>query len=338
MATTEEIICKKPECTYAQTGECILGHDPLTCEDRLKSLDAYEEANIEELINSTILAPPEEVERFSGSFTLTAKYCETLMRDRYCKVVGILGVPGTGKTASLVSLYLLLAHSKLNGFEFRDSKSIMAFEEISKGARAWSKANLPGQLTVHTELQDERQAGYLHLRLLSAENNENVDLLLTDLPGEWTSSLIDSNRNDRLGFLKSSERIWVMINGEEIAKTTTRQLAIHRLEVLVDRVLSYLAPYSPSLSIVITHCDKNNGVKDHLKAFMIKYADIDIKPFEIASFSSSDAVNAGTGISELIKDLLAGRNYKITTLWQDSSIRDTDRQMLNYKNHTDNGN
>ncbi len=331
MSATEELICNRSECTLAQTGECILGNDPTTCVDRLKSLEYLEEPSVLELIGSSVLESPTELERFPGSYTLSTDYCEELMRSRYCKVVGILGVPGTGKTASLVSLYLLLSHSKLSGFEFRDSKSIMAFEEISRGARKWSKGNLPEQLTVHTELQDERQAGFLHLRLHYTNQNVATDLLLTDIPGEWTTSLIDSNRIDRLNFLKSSDRIWIMLNGEEVADAETRQHTIHRLKILVDRISILLAPYIPDLTIVITHCDTNEGVKKHLATFLSKYPSINIKVFEIASFSSNDEIPPGTGLSELVEDLLVIRNEKKTSPWLESETIDGMRQMLKYK-------
>ncbi len=96
------------------------------------------------------------------------------MQERYCKIVGILGAPGAGKTGCLVSFYLLLAHGRLSGFDFRDSKTVMAFEEISRGARRWD-ANYPEQLTSHTEISDERTAGFLHARLRTKVDNKPID-------------------------------------------------------------------------------------------------------------------------------------------------------------------
>jgi hypothetical protein len=331
MESTSEIICNKPECTYSQTGQCILGNEPLTCPDRLSYLDLSDETTSSELAGAVVLEAPIEQERFSSSFSLSPESSEKLMRNRYCKVIGILGVPGTGKTATLVSLYLLLAHSKLNGFEFKDSKSIMAFEEISRGARKWSKGNLPEQLTIHTELQDERQAGYLHLRLGDVTKQKAVDLLLTDLPGEWTSSLIDSNRTDRLSFLKSTDRIWIMVNGEEVESTETRKHTIHRLKLLIDRLYAFLSPNMADLTIVLTHCDKHAGVKEHLKDFISKYKGFDIKLIETASFSDNDKIPAGSGISELIGDLLSQRKEKSGTLWNEKDSAPDGRQMLKFK-------
>src|SRR5260221_5483273 len=45
-----------------------------------------------------------------------------LMADRYAHMIGILGTPDAGKTAALVSLYLLLAKAKLKDFTFRSEE------------------------------------------------------------------------------------------------------------------------------------------------------------------------------------------------------------------------
>ena len=62
------------------------------------------------------------------------------MAQRYVRLVAILGEPAAGKTACLVSLYLLLARGRLEGFAFADSTTLRGFEEISRGARRWNRA------------------------------------------------------------------------------------------------------------------------------------------------------------------------------------------------------
>lgn len=301
-------ICNKAECTYSQTGQCVLNNEPLSCPDRLASLideNIFQDDNI---MGDGVLNAPEETERFSSSFSLSVEDSQKLMRSRYCKIVGILGVPGTGKTASLASLYLLLAHGRLEGYKFLDSKSVRAFEEITSGARRWNEGNLPDQLTVHTELQNERIAGYLHLRLEHLTDSQKLDLLLTDLPGEWTSSLIDQNRNDRLSFLNSAERIWITINAVDIENVGTRQLTLHRIKLLIERLKVFLGSNIPDVSIVVTHCDKSSSITSHLVSLNSLAEGFDIKVFEIASFSDNDEIAPGTGISSLLDDLLQMRN------------------------------
>ena len=323
--------CNQPNCTFSQTGICMLNNEPISCPDRLASLTDI--STIEENVSGdTVLDSPIESERFSSSFSLVIEDAQKLMRTRYCKVVGILGIPGTGKTASLASLYLLLAHGRLNGFQFMDSKSLRAFEEITGGTRRWNASNLPEQLTVHTEMQDERIAGYLHLRLKDINKNQKLDLLLTDLPGEWTLTLIDENRTDRLTFLKSAERIWITINAEDLKNGSTRRFAIHRATILLQRLQVYLGQDMPSISIVLTHSDKSDSVKEHLRDLVSKFSDIDIKIFEVASFSENPQVPAGLGLDELVKDLLQMRRTTTFDFSTPLILNDSVRNMLKFQN------
>ena len=73
-----------------------------------------------------------------------------LMGKEYCRIIGLLGMPGSGKTSCLVSLYLLLAHGNVGDFTFADSKSLTALDELSRGARNWD-GGMPEQMTGHTE-------------------------------------------------------------------------------------------------------------------------------------------------------------------------------------------
>src|SRR4029077_3525643 len=130
-----------------------------------------------------------------------------------------------GKTAALVSLYLLASRAQLRGFGFADSRTLMAFNEISQGALDWNEGKLPDQLTQHTELADDRTAGFLHLRLRHEESEETCDFLLPDLPGEWTTSFVDKDRNDRLQFLKRADVIWLMMDGAQLRDTSQRHWA-----------------------------------------------------------------------------------------------------------------
>src|SRR5437868_15492731 len=103
MADNIQLICNKPECTLMQTGTCVLNNDPQTCPDRLESFNTKEKVTHTGL-EDPLLKSPVEIERFLGSFTLSVQEAQKLMEQRYCKIVGILGAPGAGKTACLVSL------------------------------------------------------------------------------------------------------------------------------------------------------------------------------------------------------------------------------------------
>src|SRR5262249_55699493 len=148
---------------------------------------------------------------------------EQMMASRYVTVVGILGEPETGKTACLASLYLLVANAMLDGWTFADSRSLMAFESIARGARRWNDGHPPEQMTVHTEMADDRQPGFLHLRLRRSSDGRVVDFALPDLPGEWTKQLVRASRSDRFEFLRAADVIWLLVDGRDLANKERRQ-------------------------------------------------------------------------------------------------------------------
>jgi hypothetical protein len=177
------IVCDKESCTVAETNICLLNNPLDTCPHRKKTADGAGPPSIE-----PPLGQPEQNPRLPHSRTMTPTQARDLMAARYCTLVGILGDPDAGKTAALVSLYLLVSRAKLEGFDFSDSRTLMAFNEISQGALDWNEGQLPDELTQHTELADDRTAGFLHLRLRRNADGEMLDFLLPDLPGEWSKS------------------------------------------------------------------------------------------------------------------------------------------------------
>lgn len=336
MASDMNLICNKPECTLAQTGICMFNRDPATCPDRgMSEAQTSIQPDVENLTQP--LTSPVQKAQLSSSYTLTSGQAERLMRERYCRVVGVLGSPGAGKTACFVSLYLLLSHGRLTNFSFRDSKTVRALEEISRGARKWNEANAPDTLTLHTKILDDRSAGFLHFKLKDDQTSEIYDFLIPDLPGEWTTALIDSNRNDRLGFLKSSDVLWIFVSGAELAGETARVVQ-HKITLLFDRLAALLGNLRPTVTIVITHADRFDIDDQQISKSVLKANSLGfpIKVARVASFSDRDGIPAGHGISELLGDLLNFATPPSSTFWIQDSKTECTRQINNFgieKNH-----
>lgn len=132
--------CKFDGCTVGETGKCALERDPNTCENRSSGLAQAllarsDAAPATDGIGAPVLEQPQGAAQFPSSRTLGPEVVSELMASRYVSVVGILGDPESGKTACLASLYLLVSNAKLKGWSFSDSKSLMAFEDIARGAR-----------------------------------------------------------------------------------------------------------------------------------------------------------------------------------------------------------
>src|ERR1700754_976372 len=316
--------CRQENCTVGETNACLLNNDPATCPNRIPAtLDI--DAQI-----SPPLKGPERNPQFPRSLSLTPIQVEELMANRYCRLIGILGAPDAGKTAALVSLYLLVSSGRLTGMRFADSRSLLAFDEISHGARRWNEGRMPDQLTAHTELNDDRSAGFLHLRL-KPDEGESIDLLLPDLPGEWTTAMVDSARVDRLEFLKAADIIWLMVDGRQLITAKTRQLSLHRAKLLMQRLATHVSPATPVI-LVITRRDEGEVSQNTLDELMTEATNrgLNLKVDQIASFDREGEIAPGTGIRELI-DATVASVADISEFWPDTSNNRQTRAIMRFR-------
>lgn len=310
--------CQLDECTFNVTGQCVLNKPVTQCSNRVgyvvgseageedkDEVETVDDGDVTPALGGAVLRGPEEMPRLPSSLTMGLDEVRSLMTCRHTTMVGILGLPDSGKTACLVSAYLLLARGTFNGYSYADSSTLMAFEQISRGSRTWSKGDEPGQLTVHTEMADDRQAGFLHFRLRRNDDGRFFDLLMPDLPGEWSRALIDKADGERFSFLGSATVIWIMVDGRSFADPKTRNYAIYRAEMLVERLAVVLPTPRPRIILVPSWkdigdfpADSYNRIRDEGRKHGME---ISIVP--IASFSFGD-VAPGSGVSELIDSTL----------------------------------
>ena len=299
--------CAQSDCTVAETGTCLLNNDPSTCPQRIEAQEV--EATSGTAVVREALFPT------SRAYTLGD--ARALMAERYVHVVGILGESDAGKTGCLVSLYLSVAHRRLGGFAFADSRTLMGFEEVSQGARRWNEGRMPEQLTDHTVLDDERTAGFLHMRLRRSGGPGALDLLCSDLPGEWTTDLIDANRVDRLEFLGRADVLWLVVDGRETVDAESRQFCLRRVTTLIDR-LGELLGGGRRLILVITRRDlavPDAALVDRMCAAGIRRG-FETESVEVASFADEGAeVEPGFGIPRLVERTTAF-STDVGTLWQ----------------------
>jgi len=244
-------------------------------------------------------------------------------------MIGVLGLPGSGKTAALVSAYLLLSRGKLKGFDFLDSRSLRAFDDISHGARVWKEGQRWEDITAHTELSDDRTPGFMHLRVRRTSDDRVFDLLLPDLPGEWSTSLIDTDRSDRWQFLQGADVLWIVIDGDELKKT--RNLLVHRTQLLLARLAATLTR-RPPVTLVITRRDHGSPDEAAMSA-LINEANrlgFSASTTSIASFKNGAESSPGFGISELIASVGA-KPTSAVEFWP-SMPRRAGRMMTRFRN------
>lgn len=332
--------CNFDGCTVAETGVCALERDPATCDHRTGNTappNSISEAELlttatDSQIGAPVLRPPTGTSPFPSSRTLGPDAVSELMASRYVTVVGILGDPESGKTACLASLYLLISNDQLAGWSFADSKTLMAFEDIARGAREWNAGEPPDQMTVHTELSDARRPGFLHMRLVHNSDGRRVDLALPDLPGEWTTELVGTSRSDRFEFLKSAEVIWIVLDGLILENKERRQGVISRVGQLAGRLGTLFDGEVPKLVLAITHRDYGElspAVTDRLIAELAK-RNLTATIVPVAPFSENELVKPGFGLDALI-EVSTTSEYSPVDFWPESTPSEGVRSYIAYR-------
>lgn len=328
--------CRLGECTFNVTGKCVMNRPVEQCSNRIypreransieeddnadkgaSPASTVTEGRLTSDLGAAVLASPDETPRLPSSLTMGLEQATSLMTRRHTTMVGILGLPDSGKTACLVSAYLLFANGKFEGYDYADSASLMAFEQISRGSRHWSKGDEPGQLTVHTEMADDRQAGFLHLRLRRQLDGRFFDILMPDLPGEWSKALIEKTDSDRFAFLGSASVIWLMVDGRAFVDPTKKRYATYRAEMLVERLSAILPTPRPRVILVPSWRDIGEFPADAYESICEtgRGHGMEIAFAPIASFSFGDVV-PGSGIAQLI-DITLNHDRPAPDFWPD---------------------
>lgn len=327
--------CNFEGCTVGETGVCALEQDPSTCEHRT-TVAADADADGDDGaggIGAPVLQRPTGSASFPSSHTLGPEVISGMMASRYVTVVGILGDPDSGKTACLASIYLLVSNAMLEGWAFADSRSLMGFEDIARGARDWNAGNPPDQMTVHTEMSDDRRPGFLHLRLVRKSDGRRVDLALPDLPGEWTTKLVASTQSDRLEFMKAAEAIWVVLDGRALADKERRQALIWRVGQLAERLKTLFDGRPPRVVVVVTHRDDGElaEVASSRLTAELDRRGVEASILQVAPFSDhEEVVKGGFGISDLIGETV-GVTRPDPDFWPTSPVRDGVRSFVGYR-------
>jgi hypothetical protein len=325
--------CKVEGCTVGDTGKCAMENDPATCENRLVHVASDEGEEKGQDIGGPVLDSTERGPAFPPSTTLGLDVVNRLMRSRYVTAIGILGESNSGKTACLVSLYLLVSNGLLKGWAFADSASLMGFEDIARAARVWSEGHPPDQITLHTEMADDRQPGLLHLRLKRKSDGRRIDITLPDLPGEWTEALVKSSRSDRLEFMKSAETVWLVVDGKVLRDLSTRQGAITRLGELLGRLEMMTKELPPKVLVVVTHRDKGEleqSIRDRLAAEIAKRA-LSAEIAEVAPVADDETIcKSGFGIEALL-DASVGAVPVAAEFWAPTTPAAGSRAYLAYR-------
>jgi len=311
--------CEKLDCTVATTGRCLISHpDPLDCLHFRSGSDVVElsveapEVEATESTGDEDVLPISTVGRtFHQGIELGADDAVEIMRARYAHLIGVLGSTDAGKTCLLSSLYLMASGGTLPaGYQFAGSLTLQAFEDRARGLREWEKGALPSQLVDHTVLAHPRQPSLLHLAIQEkAANRRRVDLLLTDLPGEWTDNLVLRAANaPSFEFLHRADGIIIVVDGKllvsdrQFVEVQRIRQFIERLstDVGIGRDVPFVLVISKSDEIAMQMPEGAIELKEYLESLGYRATAV-----SAAAFSRlPNEVKSGTGVFEAIETLI----------------------------------
>lgn len=337
-------ICEKPDCTVATTGRCLISHpDPASCphfrsgSDIVElSVEVPEVEAIEDTEDNTVPQIIAVGRTFHQGIELGADDAIEIMRARYAHLIGVLGSTDAGKTCLLSSLYLMASGGTLPApYEFAGSLTLQAFEDRARGLREWEKGALPSQLVDHTVLAHPRQPSLLHLAILEkGANRRRLDLLLTDLPGEWTDNLVLRAANaPSFDFLRRADGIIIVVDGKLLI-SDQRFMEIQRIRQFIERLstdvgigrdVPFVLFISKSDEIKMQMPEGAIELKEYLKSLGYRATCV-----SAAAFSRlPDDVKNGTGIFEAIETLI--KSEPIGEVTSAPHVGSTDRSFQNFK-------
>lgn len=303
--TALRFVCSKQDCTVAATGKCLELHNPSECPNATGATSSAE-------TERPTTARPAPARKFPPATELGLRDAITITGGGYTHLVAVLGAWNAGKTCMLNALYLLTLHAGLlPRFRFAGSMTLAGFELRTRRLRKWEQGRLPDQLADHTNNDDPRNPGLLHLALEDSKNgHRRVELLLTDLPGEWTTGLIKQSQNsERFEFLQRADSLVIAVDGKNLLDASKKHVELLNARQLIDR-LADAVNLDRATPVFIAVCKSDeaglsapagvDGIVDHAidKGFVAQsviIASLSGKPGEIPN---------GHGIRELIEAII----------------------------------
>lgn len=237
--------CRRPDCTLPHGGRCALINqypNPLAdCvelwrvesetagEDVVAKADSVEDRTTTEAAS---LDPAVEADAAPwGGRHLDLLEADNLLRRSLARVICVLGPHGAGKTCLLASFFLQLATGQRHSFPYRfaSSRTLYGFNDLIERANRWTGRE-GEEIVGHTPKErTERPGQFLHLGFRPADPHDqrHVDVLLSDVPGEWISDWTlhaEEEATARVNFIQRCDGVVVVVDAAVLMEPKGRTM------------------------------------------------------------------------------------------------------------------
>lgn len=212
--------CDNPDCAIAETGRCARAAEFTDPIEECPELISVEEPSLVEApvsIRPNSTAPSGQATPWSGE-SLSPTECWDVLARSQPTIVAVAGPHDAGKTSLLVALFLQIANGALSDFPYRfaSSRSLLGFHRLAQRAAQWS-GEASEAIVDHTPA-NQSLGRFLHLGLRPAEraDDRHLDVLLSDIPGEWFKTWSSAPASElRVQFVRRAHAVLVVADASK---------------------------------------------------------------------------------------------------------------------------
>lgn len=304
-----QVLCRNPDCDYADSKKCIDGLGPSAHPD-----SKADEADPDEFQVESTDAQTDFVESLWTGERLNCAEASDVLRLEESRVLAIIGPTKSGKTSLICSVYELLQKEVRSDFHFAGSRTLFAFERACHNSRAESLRHEP--VMEHTEHNPlPFGVSFYHLRLAD-KAGRLVSILFADRTGEdYKAACDDPSVSDDFVEIQRADSVTILVNGELVIDNGQR----HNVRSSTELILQGLRDGGvlsgrQKLLIVLTKQDKIEAEQHHskdkayeffdtlVKSIQHLYCDnfVSIEPFRVAASPKNTLLSYGHGVPELM--------------------------------------
>lgn len=161
--------------------------------------------------------------RLPGAEALPAAAAQSLLRDRPCNVIALVGPHESGKTSLIGGIYDMLQEGQVGNFAFAGSSTMHAFERACHDVRTASNRDEP-----HMERTERGPATYFHLDLADVSQQRKQTALFANRDGE---AYMDTQANPDLAAsypeLSRCDTLTVLADGMKLLGDSERHQVLN---------------------------------------------------------------------------------------------------------------